>query len=222
MAGTKTVRKKPVKSGGGRWQRRQDERAGEILEAALAEFAARGFAATRMDDIARRAHISKGTIYLYFENKEAVFKALARGAVGAQLAGARALAAAYDGSTADLLRLVLTTIGHFAATSDRVVLPRLLLAEAGNFPELARFWRKEIIDQGLGVFEAIIRRGQASGEFRDLAPQHAARLCVAPVLVIMFWRTTFAQFDEEPYDYDGLVRTHLDTLLHGILVKDTP
>src|SRR5690242_1263359 len=122
-----------------RWQRRQDARSAEILEAALACFAQKGFAATRMDDIARRAHISKGTIYLYFENKEAVFKALARGAVGAQLAEARNLIAAHHGSAADLLRLVLCGIGHFVSTSDRVVLPRLLLAEAGNFPELARF-----------------------------------------------------------------------------------
>jgi AcrR family transcriptional regulator len=202
-----------------RWQRRQDARSAEILEAALACFAQKGFAATRMDDIARRAHISKGTIYLYFENKEAVFKALARGAVGAQLTQAKGLIAAHRGSAADLLRLVLSCIGHFVSTSDRVVLPRLLLAEAGNFPELARFWRQEVIDQGLAVFEAIIRRGQAGGEFRDLPPSHAARLCIAPMLVIMLWRATFAQFDDEPYDYDGLVQAHLATLLHGLSVR---
>jgi hypothetical protein len=93
-----------------------------------------------------------------------------------------------------------------------------LLAEAGNFPELAEFWRREIVDRGVGVFETIIRRGIARGEFRDVVPAHAARLCIAPVLVTILWRTIFAQFDETPYDYRGLIDTHLDTLLRGLAV----
>jgi AcrR family transcriptional regulator len=199
-----------------RWERRKDARAPEILDAALACFADKGFAATRMDDIAARAGITKGTIYLYFESKEAVFKALARQSIGAQLDDVRARVAASDSAAADLLRLVISTIGHFARTSDRVILPKLLLAEAGNFPELAEFWRREIIDRGLDVLETIIRRGVARGEFRDVPSQHAARLCVAPMLVLILWRTIFSQFDDEPYDYEGLIQTHLDTLLRGL------
>ena len=199
-----------------RWNRRKEERSPEILEAALAIFAEKGFAAARMDDIARRAGISKGTIYLYFDSKEAVFKALARASIGAQLAAVRAHVTAHQGSSTELLRLVITTIGHFARTSDRVVLARVLLAEAGNFPELAEFWRREIIDQGLGLLEAIIARGQANGEFRQLPPQHAARLCIAPMLVMILWRTIFGRFDPEPYDYQGLIDAHIDTLLRGL------
>src|SRR3954468_5200195 len=159
-----------------RWSRRKDARVPEILDAALACFAEKGFAGTRMDDIATRASISKGTIYLYFDSKEALFKALARASIGAQLGLVRSQVAAYEGSAASLLRFVIGAIGNFAATSDRVVLGRVLLAEAGNFPELAEFWRREIIDQGLGLMESIIRRGQDSGEFRKLPPSHAARL----------------------------------------------
>lgn len=199
-----------------RWQRRKDARAPEILEAALACFAQKGFAATRLDDIAARAGITKGTIYLYFDSKQALFEALARQSIAERLDQVKAQLAVFPGTSADLLKFVLTTLGQFATTSDRVVLPRLVLAEAANFPALAEFWRREIIERGLGVFTTIIERGIASGEFRKLKPQHAARLCVAPLLVILLWRTTFARFDTEPYDYAGLVETHLETLLHGL------
>jgi AcrR family transcriptional regulator len=199
-----------------RWQRRKDARAPEILDAALGCFAQKGFAATRLDDIAARAGITKGTIYLYFDSKQALFEALARQSIGQQLDAVKMQLAAFTGSSADLLRLVLTTMGHFAMTSDRVVLPRLVLAEAANFPQLAEFWRREIIERGLGIFISIIRRGIEAGEFRKIEPQHAARLCVAPMLVILLWRTTFAQFDDKPYDYQGLIEAHLQTLLNGL------
>ena len=152
----------------------RDSRVPEILDAALACFAQKGFAAARMDDIAARAGITKGTIYLYFDSKESVFKALAREEVGTRLAGMTQLVEGFEGHSADLLRLVLTTMGTLVRTSDGVILPKLLLAEAGNFPELAEFWRREIIDRGLGLFERIIARGQGRGEFRDMAPGHAA------------------------------------------------
>ena len=199
-----------------RWERRKDARASEILEAALACFAENGFAGTRMEDIAERARITKGTIYLYFQSKEDLFKSLARQSIGAQIDTVTAHVNAFEGKSADLLRFVLGTVGQFVSTSDRVVLPKVLLAEAGKFPELVEFWRREVIDRGLGLFTAIIRRGIARGEFRKVAPEHAARLCVAPMLIIMHWRTTFSRFDETPYDYQGLVQTHLETLLHGL------
>jgi AcrR family transcriptional regulator len=202
-----------------RWQRRKESRIPEILDAALACFAEKGFAGTRMDDIAARAGITKGTIYLYFESKQAVFKTLARQSIGAQLDGVLTHVQAFEGASADLLRFVIGTIGHFASTSDRVILAKVLLAEAGTFPELAEFWRREIVDRGLEVFQTVIRRGVARGEFRDVPPQHAARLCIAPMLLLILWRTIFAQFDEAPYDYLGLVDTHLDTLLRGLAIE---
>src|SRR6059058_2945988 len=115
-----------------RWERRKDARAPEILDAALACFAQKGFAATRLDDIAARAGITKGTIYLYFDSKQALFEALARQSIGAQLEQIAAHLANFPGTSAELLRFVLTTMGRFAMTSDRVVLPRLVLAEAAN------------------------------------------------------------------------------------------
>lgn len=199
-----------------RWQRRKEDRSGEILAAALACFSKSGFAATRMDDIARKARIAKGTIYLYFKNKEAVFKALARASVATRLDAVEADIARHQGCAADLLRLVIRNIGDFASNSDRIVLPKLLLNEAGNFPELVKFWRRELLDRGLGIIQAIVRRGVASGEFRDLPPEHVARLCVAPMITIVIWRTTFAPLDKQPYDYEGLIAAHLQVLLRGL------
>jgi len=199
-----------------RWQRRKEARAPEILEAALACFAQKGFAGTRMDEIARKCGITKGTIYLYFDSKESVFKALARASIGEQLAAVKTMVENFPGSSAQLLRLVLSTMGGFVRTSDRVILPKMLLAESGNFPELAKFWREEIIEQGIALLGGIVARGTARGEFRAIAPEHAARLCVAPILVIAIWRTTFEQFDAQPYDHEGLIQAHLQVLLQGL------
>ncbi len=199
-----------------RWRRRKDARPAEILEAALAVFAERGFAATRMDDIAERAGVTKGTIYLYFESKEAVFRNLVQESIGIAIGQFADSAQHFEGSTAELLRNILRGIGQFICNTDRVVLPKIILAEAGNFPALAEFYRREIIDKGLGLLQSIVSRGIASGEFRNVEPQHVARLCIAPLLLGAIWRTTFARFDREPYDLNGLIDTHIDVLLRGL------
>ena len=199
-----------------RWARRKEARPAEILDAALQLFAEKGFAGTRMEDIARRAGVTKGTIYLYFENKEAMFKTLVRESIGATLTGVSENVRNFQGSARDLLRMALGTMAHLLTASDRVVLPKIIIAESGNFPELARFYRDEIIEKGLGLMSGLIERGIAQGEFRAVPVQHAVRLCIAPVLLGAMWRTTFAQFDEAPYDYKGLIDTHLDVLFRGL------
>jgi len=199
-----------------RWKRRKEARPQEILDAALKVFAEKGFAAARMDDVARRAGVTKGTIYLYFPSKEELFKSLVRGAIGGTLEQVAAYAEGYDGTARELLASVLRTIGMVMRTSDRIVLPKIILAESGNFPELVRFYRFEIIEKGLGIFRAIVARGIDQGEFRDVAADHVARLCVAPLLLGALWRATFAPFDPQPYDVEALIETHIDMLLSGL------
>lgn len=199
-----------------RWRRRKEARPKEILDAALAVFAQKGFSAARMEDISRRAGVTKGTIYLYFENKEGVFKTLVRDSIGATLAGVTANARDFQGSARELLRFALNAMAHLLTASDRVVLPKIIIAESGNFPELARFYREEIIDKGLALMSGVIARGIEQGEFRNVPVEHAVRLCIAPVLLGAMWRTTFARFDVEPYDYKGLIDTHLDVLFRGL------
>ncbi|HEY4123526.1 MAG TPA: TetR/AcrR family transcriptional regulator [Rhizomicrobium sp.] len=213
----------PLSTDSTRWRRRKEARPQEILDAALAVFAEKGFSAARMEDISHRAGVTKGTIYLYFESKEALFKALVRESLTPTITGVIERARAYEGSSRDLLTMVLSTVGQFIRTSDRVVLPKIVIAEAGNFPELVRFYRAEIIDRGLGLLEEIVARGIARGEFRSsVDPKHVARLCIAPILLAAFWRITFAPLDAQPYDYEGLITTHIDTLLRGLSAGDTP
>ena len=202
-----------------RWRRRKEARPAEILDAALAVFAEKGYAAARMDDIAQRAGVTKGTIYLYFESKDAVFRGLVQESIGATIQAVTTAAENFEGSAADLLRMVLRGIGGFIRTSDRVVLPKIFIAEAGNFPALAEFYRREVVDRGLGLLTSVIARGVKHGEFRAVEPEHAARLCIAPLLLAIFWRTTFAKFDTVPYDLEGLIETHIDVLLRGLAAE---
>ena len=201
---------------GVRWRRRKDARPQEILEAALFIFAKKGFAAARMEDIALRARVSKGTIYLYFESKEAVFRALLHETIAKRFSLLSELARDHRGPVAPLLAEILRQLGHFIATSDLVVLPKMVIAEAGNFPDLARIYREEVAERGLALFGGLLRIGIESGEFRKVPLQHAIRLCIAPLLLAAIWRTTFAPMDAEPYDYAGLIETHIATLLRGL------
>jgi AcrR family transcriptional regulator len=203
-------------AGPARWRRRKEARPAEILEAALGVFADKGFAATRMTDIAERARVSKGTIYLYFESKESVFRALVREMLVPRLNEAAEIVRAHDGPAAPLLAQILRVLGQFIATSDRVVIPKIVIAEAGNFPDLARIYREELVERGIGLFSSVIARGIARGEFREIPVEHAVRLCVAPLLLAAIWRTTFATLDEVPYDYFGLIEAHAATLLRGL------
>ncbi len=137
----------PQTAPGTRWTRRKEARPAEILDAAVGVFAEKGFAAARMDDIARRAGVTKGTIYLYFQSKEDVFKALVQGSIGRQIETVTDAMLRYEGTTRDLLRFVLVSMGVFLRTSDRAVLPKIMMAEAGNFPELAKFYREQVIEK---------------------------------------------------------------------------
>jgi AcrR family transcriptional regulator len=199
-----------------RWQRRAEARPKEILDAALAEFAQKGFAAARMESIAKRAHVSKGTLYLYFDSKEAIFRALVQEVLGSELDRLAERVTAYSGPTAPLLSEMLRTIHRYLSESDRAVLPKIVIAEAGNFPDLAKAYRETVIDRGMGMLTALYAKAQAQGEFRKMPVEHAAHLTIAPVLLAVIWRTTFASLDPQPYDYDGLIEAHIATLTKGL------
>lgn len=206
--------------GGARWRRRKAARPQEILDAALTLFAQKGFAATRLEEVAARAGVSKGTIYLYFESKEAVFKALVQEKLASRIGGFAEMLRSYEGSSSELLTLLLRKFGTIVCKSELVVLPKIVISEAGNFPELARMYREEIVSRGLGLLGEIIERGTKRGEFKKIPKEHAARMAAAPLLMIAIWRTTFEKFDDEPYDYQGLVEAHIANLLQG-LAKET-
>lgn len=197
-------------------RRRKDTRPAELLEAALQVFAEKGFAAARMEDIAARAGAAKGTLYLYFPSKEAVFEALVRSAVIANLERAEALIAAHEGPVGPLLRQAAATVAGIVRESPLAVLPRLLIGELHKFPELARFYRTEVIDRGLRLIAGLHRRGVERGEFRPADSEHVAKLVVAPVLLMAIWRTVLVPQGEAPVDPGPFLDLHVDTLLRGL------
>jgi AcrR family transcriptional regulator len=203
-------------SGSPKWRRRKEARPQELLEAALDVFAEKGFNAARVEEIAERAGVSKGTVYLYFDTKEAVFRSLVRENLRARITPLRESVLHFEGPSRELIALVLSTIANVIVNSKLAALPKIIIAESGNFPQLAEFYRREVIDVGLGVLRSIVERGIARGEFRAIDPDHAARLCIAPMLLAMVWKVSFAQFDQTPFDVEAFAKTHLDVLLKGL------
>jgi AcrR family transcriptional regulator len=208
-------------STGARWQRRKTARPGEILSAALASFAEHGFAATRLDDVAARAGVTKGTLYLYFPNKQELFKAVVRQELVPNIERAEAVAADLRTPSLALLEKL---VGLFAGVvaSPLGAIPKLVLTEAGNFPDLARFYRDEVVDRGKALFRRVIERGVAAGEFRPVDAESTALCVAAPLLLAALWRFSFERHTGRAVDVDGLCRTQLDLLRHGLLREPSP
>src|SRR5262249_50535112 len=154
----------------------------EILSAALASFAERGFAATRLDDVATRAGVTKGTLYLYFDSKEELFKAVVRQELVPNIERAEAMVANSAAPGAVLLgRLIRLFSG--VIQSPLSAIPKLVLTEAGNFPDLARFYADEVVDRGKGLLRSVIERGIRTGEFRPVDTESAVLCIIAPLLL---------------------------------------
>lgn len=200
-----------------RWARRKDARPEEITAAALDLFVERGYAATRLDDVAARAGISKGTLYLYFANKEDLFKAVVREALVARMAEFRELIASHRGSTLELLRLLVRGWWEKIGSTRISGIPKLILAEARNFPEIAEFYVAEVVRPGRETIEALLRRGIDSGEFRALDVENTAHLLAAPMLMISLWRNSVECCSDDRIDPAALMQAQLDILARGIV-----
>ena len=200
-----------------RWERRKDARPGELAAAALELFVERGFAATRLDDVAKRAGVSKGTLYLYFDSKDDLFKAVVREGIVSRIVEFEDRMRAYQGSSADLMTLLVKTWWQKIGSTKLAGITKLMMSEAGNFQELANFYHTEVIVRGLALFTAAIQRGIDSGEFRPIELQHTPHICAAPVLMLMLWRNSFDLCGVEQMDPDAYLATHTDILIRGLL-----
>ncbi|HEX4858952.1 MAG TPA: TetR/AcrR family transcriptional regulator, partial [Usitatibacteraceae bacterium] len=156
-----------------RWERRKDARPGELLAAALDLFVEKGFAATRLEDVARRAGVSKGTLYLYFDSKEELFKAVIRESYLPSLMHGESLLKDFTGSAEQLLRAFLRMWWDEVGETKQAGLTKLVIAEAGNFPEIARFYHDEVIQRANALLRHAIERGVQSGEFQPVNEQYA-------------------------------------------------
>jgi AcrR family transcriptional regulator len=198
-----------------RFRRRKAARPAEILTAALECFRQRGFAATRLEDVAARAGVTKGTIYLYYPSKEELFKAVIRGEL---MPNIERLEAALDeqGPAAAMLEQLMMVWSEVVVSSPVSVIPKLMIAEAGNFPELARFYLENVVHRGLRLLAAILRRGIARGEFRRVDVDHAVYSVIGPLLLTALWKHSLGPHDDRPMDVSAVCRAHLDLLLHGL------
>jgi len=198
-------------------RRRPTERAAEIVAAGLAHFAEHGYANTRLEDVAQRAGIGKSTIYLYFENKEALFRATVQAHVTPAFSEMTALIDGYEGQIATLLRQVLMHAYSELLRPDNLALLRIIVAEGERFPELRRAFYEAEISHGKALMRRILARGVASGEFAD-GPAHAfPRLLVAPVFTVAMWRLTFESI--ESIDMQGWIEGHVTLLMDGLRVR---
>src|SRR5215472_6770637 len=210
---------KPIESNSSaRWRRRKTARPAEILSAALASFAERGFAATRLEDVAARAGVTKGTLYLYFRNKEELFKAVVRQGLVPAIERAEAMVA--DSAVPSIV-LLEQLAGLFAriVSSRLSAIPKLVLTEAGNFPEIARFYLEEVVHRGMHLLRAVLERGIEAGELRPIDTQSAVMCVIAPLLLAALWRHSLERHADRPLDIDALCRTHLDLLRSGLAVE---
>jgi len=208
-----------------RWHRRKAARPQELVAAALELFVERGYAATRLEDVAAAAGVSKGTVYLYFANKEELFKTVVRENMVPALARGVDLVETYEGSTPELLRELLLGWWGLIGATRAAGLTKLIMAESGNFPDIAQFYQDEVMGPGDELFARVLARGVARGEFRETPANPTTTLICAPLVFLMLWQRAFSQVAVQDIDPVAFVDQLIQMLLFGLTTgpaRDTP
>lgn len=199
-----------------RWQRRPEARPEEILRAALQSFVERGFAATKLEDVGARAGVSKGTVYLYFNNKEDLFRSTVRASVLPYIESGEERIAGYQGDPLELLREL---FDHWVGVvTDPLLggLTKLIVSEAGNFPEVARFYMDEVVKRTRALFAAVVQRCMDAGRLRPAPVDYVVRDLTAPILFATLWRHSLASHDDTPLDFPRYLDFHFSLVLQGL------
>ncbi|HEY4344661.1 MAG TPA: TetR/AcrR family transcriptional regulator [Parvibaculum sp.] len=198
-------------------QRRKEARPAEIMAAALRLFSDRGFAATRLEDVAEAAGVSKATIYLYFDSKADLFKAIVRDVASPRVGAIEAFIDDFDGPATELLHGLYRHASAIIGSSEMRSIIKVVMAEAGNFPEIAEFYRREIAFRGLHNIARIIERGVASGEFRQCDPMPTAQSVIFPLLMHALATEAFGPMPE--FAPEKFLPSHLDFVLRGLAAE---
>jgi len=202
-------------------ERRKDARPGELLAAALELFVEKGFAATRAEEVAKLAGVSKGTLFLYFASKEELFKAVVRENISGHFPEWNAEFASFKASSAELLRHTMLMWWTRVGATKAGGISKLMMSEASNFPELAAFYQNEVITPGQALIRRILQRGMDSGEFRNIDLHYGVYTVLAPMMFLMTWRHSLGicaglSLQLEPEHY---LATQINTLLYGLCNK---
>jgi AcrR family transcriptional regulator len=211
---TKPKPKTPVR-------RRKEARPGELLAAALELFVERGFAATKLEDIAARAGVSKGTLYLYFSSKEELFKAVIQEGILPVVEIGETMLQQHSGDAGSLLRDLIYRWWELVGKTNLSAIPKLIIAEAGNFPETAHYFNDHVVQRIDQLLASVLQRGMDSGEFRRVDIGSAVDMITAPVLMRVIWQHAIgpccglSQQDDDIY-----LKTSLDLLLNGLSNKE--
>jgi AcrR family transcriptional regulator len=203
-------------------QRRKEARPQELLEAALDLFVEKGFTATRAEEVAQRAGVSKGTLYLYYPSKEELFKAVVRQNLGALIAEGKEAVAQFQGSSADLLVYLMMTWWQRVGSTPASGIHKIVLSEVRNFPELAQFYADEVILPADQLFCSAIERGVKSGEFRAVPLHEAAHALMAPMIFLALHRHSVGACPVQgrgELDPERMLRVHLDLVLRGLVAR---
>ncbi len=197
-------------------KRRPEARPAEILEAALDLFTERGFKATRLEDVASRAGLSKAAIYLYFKDKTSLLMALVHAMAEANIDLASGMIAQHEGPVAPLLRQLLGFIAARIAQSRMPDLMKLVISESRAHPEIGRFYLDNVIGKGLPLFQSVIERGIATGEFRPVDPRLTVKCLVGPMVLAAVWKSAFEPIGAEPFDIAALAAHDADLIIRAL------
>lgn len=192
----------------------REDREAAIVAAGLDLFLEKGFAATKVDEVARRAGVAKGTVYLYFPSKEDLFQAVVRQSIEPLIDVVEAIAHAPDSALPDILRRVFRTLYDEVVATDRREVVRLLIAEGGRFPELAASYHKQVVKRGTQALRSLMAEAVARGEVRDGPAARAPEVVMGPALLALVWTLVFQDID--PLDLDRICDAHLDLVLNGL------
>ncbi|MDG0857448.1 TetR/AcrR family transcriptional regulator [Pelomonas puraquae] len=200
-------------------QRRKDARPQELLDAALALFVEKGFAATRSEEIAARAGVAKGTLYRYYPSKDELFKAMVRENLSVHIAESAAQAAQYEGAIAELLTQMMRAWWAKVGHGNAGVVCTLMMLEARHFPELARFYVDEVITPSKTLIGGLVERGIRSGEFRQVPLEATVHMLIAPMMHMLLHDHSFGDLDGcgQTMSPEDLLDAQLALLLHGLL-----
>jgi AcrR family transcriptional regulator len=206
--------------GAPKFQRRKEDRPGEIVRAAVVVFSSKGFAAARLDEIAREAGLSKGALYLYYETKQDLFRAVIKTTVSPNLDLIRQRLDAFPGPFGALLEVFVPLVVQVMTQTPLAAIGKMVIAESRNFPDLARYWHDELVAPMLGLLTSQIAAAQARGEVIGGDARSFGFQLMAPFLLGLLWRETFVPVGAQPIDLDQLARQHLAVLRGGLLIGD--